>query len=73
MVGNGFIIFYVSQMQLHLVSFFTHDFVNGLLLLSKYQGFFIARKSYLTVQSWLLLIEGSSNFYCAMGQVRKKN
>ena len=46
--------------------FFTQHLANGLHLRLKDQRFIIHRDNYLTFQSWLFLIGGSSNFNCAM-------
>ena len=46
----------------------TINLVNGLHQQSKDEVFIICRNNYLTFQSWLLLMGGSSNFYCAMSQ-----
>ena len=47
---------------------FTQTLVNDLHLQLKDQVLIIHRKNYLTFQSWLLLMGGSSNSYCAMGE-----
>ena len=66
MVRNGFTNFCILETNPFVLKFFTHDLVNGFHLCSKDKVFIIHHEYYLTFQSWLLLIGGSSNFHCAM-------
>ena len=61
MVVNGFAIFCILEINPFVLKFFTQDLVNGLHLRSEDQVLIIYRNIYLTFQSWLLLIGGSSN------------
>ena len=66
MAGNGFNNFYILERNPFGRKISTQDPANGLRLRSKDQMFIIHRDNYLTFQSWLLLIGGSSNFHFAL-------
>ena len=68
MAGNGFIICCILETNPFVLNFVKQDFGNCLHLRSKDLVFIIHIKNYLTVQSWLLLIEGSSKSHCALVQ-----
>ena len=66
-VGSEFTIFFSTlEANPYVSKKFTQDIVSGLHLYSKDQVFIIHCKNYLTFQTWLLLIGGSSNFHCEM-------
>ena len=67
MAENEFTSFCISETNPFFLFLIKKNLGNGLHLHSRGQVIIIRRKNYLTSQSWLLLMGGSSNFYCAMG------
>ena len=64
MVENGLSSFCIKKKKKKII---TQNLVNGLHLL-KDQVFIIQHPNYVTFQSKLLLIWGSSNFYCPVNR-----